>query len=114
MVGGPKVIIVSVHVLYISLYRYVCLKKVFRWVVGGPQSDYSVCPRPLRRVSGFWVSVFQVLWFSGSLVFRFLGFLFTSDGMGRDAELDNILVSGYLPKTNIVLAEFLCIEIISF
>ena len=24
-VGGPKVIIVSVRVLYISLYRYVCL-----------------------------------------------------------------------------------------
>ena len=76
------------------------------WVVGGPQSDYSVCPRPLRRVfdfSGFLVfrflgsqvfrfSVFQVLGFQ---VFRFFGqdgtpgFL---DGTGRDAELDKRLI----------------------
>ena len=35
---------------------------------GGPQSDYSVCPRPLRRVfdfSGFWFSGVQVFGFSG-------------------------------------------------
>ena len=66
-------------------------------VVGGPQSDYSVCPRPLRRVfnfSGFWFSGFQVgFWF---LVFRVFGFSgFQVFGLkvfwtGRDAELNNI------------------------
>ena len=43
------------------------------WGVGGPQSDYSVCPRPLRRVfdfSGFWFSGVQVFGFSGFQVFR--------------------------------------------
>ena len=55
---------------------------------GGPQSDYSVCPRPLRRVfrgfSGFGFSGgFQVLGFqvSGFRVFRFFG----RDGTGRGA-----------------------------
>ena len=51
-----------------------------RRLSGGPQSDYSVCPRPLRRVfsfSGFRFLGFQVSRFSG-----FSGFL------GRDAELD--------------------------
>ena len=43
MVGGPKVIIVSVHVLYISLYRYDCLEKVFRWVGGPKVIIVSVC-----------------------------------------------------------------------
>ena len=68
--------------------------------MGGPQSDYSVCPRPLRRVfdfSGFWISGFQVgFWFSCFWVFGFSGFLdrtgrqvFGQDGTGRDAELDN-------------------------
>ena len=41
---------------------------------GGPQSDYSVCPRPLRRVFSF----------SGFRVFRFFGTLGFSDGTGRD------------------------------
>ena len=63
---------------------------------GGPQSDYSVCPHPLRRVfdfSGFWFSGFRVFGFSGLRVFRFSG---SSDGTGcqvfwtgRDVELDN-------------------------
>ena len=45
--------------------------------MGGPQSDYSVCPRPLRRVfyfSGFWVSGFRVFGVSGFRGFRFSGF----------------------------------------
>ena len=76
--GGPKVIIVSVRILYISLYRYACVGKVFR---GWSQSDYSFCPRPLCWVFGF----------SGFRVFRFLGFQVSSlrrmgqDGTGRGA-----------------------------
>ena len=65
---------------------------------GGPQIDYSVCPRPLLRVfgfSGFQVfgflgfQVFRFSGFSGFQVFRFFGTLGFSDGTGRDAELDN-------------------------
>ena len=47
VVGGPKVIIVSVRVLYAGLrkvyarftqtQRFMPVKKVFRWVVGGPK-----------------------------------------------------------------------------
>ena len=40
-----KVIIVSVHVHFVSLHR------LESFPVGGPQSDYSVCPHPLCRVS---------------------------------------------------------------
>ena len=61
VVGGwvvHKVIIVSVRVLCVSLHKL----KSFP-VGGGPQSDYSVCPRPLRRVFDF--SGFQVFGFSG-------------------------------------------------
>ena len=51
-----KLIIVSVHILCVSLQRL----KSFPVVVGGPQSDYSVCPRPLcqftqvKKFSGGW------------------------------------------------------------
>ena len=61
--GGPKVIIVYVRVLYTGLRKvYAGLHKVYTGIhrymqvsglekfsggwVGGPQSDYSVCPRP--------------------------------------------------------------------
>ena len=40
---------------------------------GGPQSDYSVCPRPLLRVLVSLVFGFLVFRFSGFLVFRFSG-----------------------------------------
>ena len=69
---------------------------------GGPQSDYSVCPRPLRRVfsfSGF--RVFRFLWFSGFQVFRDARF-FGRDGTGRGArQLHLIAICNYfaiLPK----------------
>ena len=58
--------IVSVRVLCVSLH------KLKSFLVGGPQSDYSVCLRPSRRVFGF----------SGFQVFRFFG----RDGMGRGAQ----------------------------
>ena len=55
------------------------LKKFSGGGGGGPQSDYSVCPRPLCRVfsfSGFWVfsfSHFHVFGFLGFHVFMFSG-----------------------------------------
>ena len=66
---------------------------------GGPQRDYSVCPRPLRRVfgfSGFWFRVFRFLRFSGFQVSQVFGFRFSGlrfrvfrffgrDGTGRGA-----------------------------
>ena len=83
-----KVIILSFLVLCVSLHR---LKSFLVGGGGGPQSNYSVCPYPLRRVfnfSGFWC-----FGFSGFHVLRFWVFMFFrrdhdgtpgfSDGMGR-------------------------------
>ena len=43
-----KVNIVSVCVLYVTFTQVYMYCKVFRWV-GGPESENSVCPHPLRR-----------------------------------------------------------------
>ena len=53
MVGGPKVNIVSVRVLYVfftQVYAGWDANKSFPVVGGWSQSDYSVCPRPLLLV----------------------------------------------------------------
>ena len=71
MVVVHKVIIVSVCVLCVSLHR---LKSFLVGGGGGPQSDYSVCPRPLRWVFDFSGFGFSGFGFLGFWVFRFLGF----------------------------------------
>ena len=65
VLGGPKVIIVSVRVIYVRFSVFL--------------------------VSGFWVFRFSGFWVF--MVFRFFGQDRTqcfSDGTGRDAELDNM------------------------
>ena len=84
-----KVIIVSVRVLYISLYWYTCLENVFKWVCGWVvHKVIIVSVRVLYvRFLGFWVFRFSGFW-----VFRFFGRdarFFGWDGTGRDTELDN-------------------------